>query len=43
MLDLEKLTDLVLDLKLEECKKNVDLDKIKDLEKQILTYLKSNI
>ena len=43
MLDLEKLTDLVLELKLEESKSNFDLDKIRDLEKQILTYLKSNI
>ena len=43
MIDLDKLIDLVLKLKLEESKDNCNLEKCKELEQEILTYLKSNI
>ena len=43
MIDLDKLVNLVLELKLEESKDNCNVDKCKELEKEILTYLKSNI
>ena len=43
MIDLDKLISLVLDLKLEESKDNYDVEKCKELEQEILTYLKNNI
>ena len=43
MIDLDKLVNLVLTLKLEESKDNCNVDKCKVLEQEILTYLKSNI
>lgn len=43
MIDLDKLVNLVLELKLEESKDNYNVDKCKELEQEILTYLKINI
>ena len=43
MIDLDKLISLVLELKLEESKENCNVEKCKELEQEILTYLKSNI
>lgn len=43
MIDLRFLADLVLDLKFEESKEDANEKKCKELEEEILTYLKSNI
>ena len=43
MLDLKILIDLVLKLKIEESKEHFDITKCKELETEILTYLKNNI
>lgn len=43
MIDLDKLVNLVLTLKLEESKDSYNVEKCKELEQKILTYLKSNI
>ena len=41
MIDLKKLYDLVVDLKYYECNNNEE--KAKEIEKEILIYLKENI
>ena len=40
MIDLDKLVNLVLELKLEESKENCNVEKCKELEQEILTCVK---